>query len=167
MQVVPDARGDEVPQRIGVVVDHHLRFAGGAGREEDQQRVRGPGPVHAGEVDQLVGAGRGVVELDGVADPSVPRAVGHEFDEERGAVFLDLLDLLRVLRHRDDHPDVGGLDTVFQVFGGQHRRRGAVDGADLDERDDEDPPFRRPRKHQHDPVALLDAVLYAHIDGLI
>ena len=39
VQVVPHLPGDEVPQGIGVIVDHHLGLTGGAGGEEDQQRV--------------------------------------------------------------------------------------------------------------------------------
>ena len=167
VQVVPHARGDEVPERVGVVVDHHLRLAGGAGGEEDQQRVGRFGPVQPWEVHQFVRTGRGVVELDGVADPPVPRAVDHEPDPQCRALVPDLLDLIGMLGHGDDHPDVRCLDAVLQVFGRQHRRRRAVYGTEFDEGDDEDPPLRSPGEHQHDPVAFLDAVFYADVDRLV
>ncbi len=167
VQVVPQPPGDDVPEGVGVVVQHHLRLAGGPRGEEDQHRVRCSGPVHAGEVHQFVRAGCRVVELDGVTDPSVPNAVDHEPDRERGALFPDLLDLTRMFGHGDDHLDIGRLNAVLQVLWGQHRRCGTVHGAEFDEGDDEDPPLGCPGEHQHDPVALLDAVFQADVDRLI
>ena len=39
MEVMPEAGGDDVAQRIGEIVGHHLWFAGGAGGEVDEHRV--------------------------------------------------------------------------------------------------------------------------------
>ena len=165
--VLPERGGDDVPERIRVVVQHHLGLAGGARGEVDQHRVGRPRPLRDRHADLVVRYRRGILEFVQVTRPALPLSVHQEEGVEQRAGVGDLVDLLGVLQVRDDHPELPGLDAVFDIFRGQHRRAGAEDRAEFDERDDEDPPFRDTREHQHHPVALLDAELEEDVRGAV
>ena len=84
-----------------------------------------------------------------------------EYGRQKSIVTID--DILRFFPEAEQ--DVDQLEEAFSALlnaGIQYSEESSGD-----EGDDEDPPLGCPGEHQHDPVALLDAVFQADVDRLI
>ena len=67
----------------------------------------------------------------------------------------------------NDHLDVSGIYTVFQILFSEHRRRRAIHHTHLDHTQHKEPPFRHTRKHNEDAFPFCRPVFGDHIGHLI
>ena len=168
LEVVPEFRGDLVTERIGVVVHHHLGILARTAGEDQQHRRAGTGPDFDRTLDR-VARKRAVRtgDFSPVADPVGAFAIHQQPDGQRGAVVVDLVELVSVFRVGDDHFEFAVADSMLNVLAGQQRRGGALHRAELDQRQREDPPLRQPGQHDEDAVSGGDAELDQQIGRLI
>src|SRR5271157_1088934 len=167
MDIVPEPDRDDMPQRVTLVMEHHLGLPGCTGSKEDDERVGAPGLFRPRYVYDLCRNRRRVVHLYRVTDPAVALAIDQHLAGERWAFLCDCIDLVGVLQARDHHLDIGEVDTVFQVFWGEHGGGRAVYCTTLDQGKGKRPPFRYPREHDQGPLSLIEPVLDQHVHDLV
>jgi len=166
-QVMPQSCCDQVPERVGMVVQHHFRLARRSGREIDEHRVSGKRLLLSRNAHRVVGDRGRIVQFERVTDPSRAFAVHEEPAGERGALLGNFINLPRVLEARDDHPELLGIQSVPDVFWGEHRGAGADHGAELDQGYHEHPPLGDPGQDKEDFIPSLDPVLDQDVGCLV
>ena len=151
VHAVPVHGRQDMAQRVRVVVEDHLRIACGPRCEVHQHgvlgAVRDPGP--------FLGCGlHARVEVY----PSLPLAVDHELELQRGDVLRDV-HLFRYIAGPGAHAglDHRRVDTVLDVVLPQHESRRNHDGSHLVERHREVPELDAVLHHHEDVVALADS----------
>ena len=91
-------------------------------------------------------------------------ANGHELFD-RIALGFRLIDFFLhsriIVSHH--HLDLGGVKTIFQVFGGKHVRCRDGDCANAVQCQQKEPEFVATAQNQHHAVALLDSLLYEKV----
>ena len=95
-------------------------------------------------------------------------ADGHELFD-RFAFGLCLIDFLLQCRVFvcDDHLDFGGVEAVFQIFGGKHVRCRNGNCANAVEREQKEPEFIAAAENEHHAVAFFDSLFYEEIRGAL
>ena len=168
LEIVPEFRGDLVAKRIGEVVHHHLRILARAAGEDQQHRRARTGSDLDRTFDRVPGeCAVRTGNFGAVADPVRAFAVDQQPDSQRGAVIVDFVELVSVLRIGDDHLELAVTDAVLDILAGQQRRGGALNRAELDQRQREDPPLRQPGQHDEDAVSGGDAEFDQQIGRLV
>ena len=157
-QVMPEFGCNPMTERICVVVQHHLGLARGAGREIDKHGILGTRAQIRRHTDGFVGYGRRIEEFHRVARPVLEFAVDDHPCPQRRALLTDLVELRRILKVGDDHLELAGIYSVFEVFWRKQSRTRTYNGAEFDESYDENPPFGNAVKHNQNAVALVDIV---------
>jgi len=115
----------------------------------------------------VVGDRGRIVQFERVTDPSRAFAVHEEPAGERGALLGNFIYLPRVPEACDDHLELLGIQSVPDVFWGEHRGAGADHGAELDQGYHEHPPLGDPGQDKEDFIPLLDPVLDQDVGCLV
>lgn len=153
-QIVPEAAGNDVSQRIGEVMGYHLRLSGGSA-----------GEVHQGDVVVGVRVLR-LYKRSGGFDTFVEvlesfRHFGTYTDEmlHRRRIGHGGGDMVGNDRFAgaDYHFDVGGIATVNDVLLRQQVRGGDNYGTELVQRNNAVPELETALQYQHHHVAMTDA----------
>ena len=107
-----------------------------------------------------------VVEADPVLAGGL--AHGHEF-LDGGALRLGFFHLFLEagLVVAYDHLDFGRVESVFQVFGGEHVRCRDGDGSDAVQCEQEKPELVTAAEDEHHAVALLDSLFHEEVRGAL
>ena len=156
--VLPVLGCNDMPERVGERVCDHLGVRTRSAREVHDHDIvvvrRGFafGARELGGEDFVV-----VVEADPVLAGGL--AHGHEF-LDGGALRLGFFHLFLEagLVVAYDHLDFGRVESVFQVFGGEHVRCRDGDGSDAVQCEQEKPELVTAAEDKHHAVALLDSL---------
>ena len=156
LYLLPVLCGDDVSQRVGEIVLHHLRVAGGAGSEVDDHGVAYLGGSVAGRACKgFRKCGNFLVEIA----PALT-ALAHDdlvLDAGNGRLrMVNLFDDIVVI-YADHGVDLCAVSTVDQVFLCQLQRAGDQDCADLVQCHSAYPVLPAAAQDQHHNSAFPDA----------
>ena len=130
LDALPEARGRDLAERMGVIVAHHLRHAGRAGGEIEQHGIRDLcGVVACRTLKNVALLGKSLRKVNGVfRDMRTEYGKGlHGWALRQGV--LAVLDDVRVV-HRDEHFHARRVQAINEVV------RGELEGGGDDHRAD-------------------------------
>ena len=162
LNLLPVLGGEDMGQRVGVVVHDRLGVPGGAGGEVENHRLGGQGLL---TLQCIWGSGhlaRQVVE-------ALPVGLGHPEMLKTGAARADLQQVVahRPLGGADGGLDVGQVHPVGQIVGGEHMGHGDQHRPQLVQGDGDEPVLIVALEDHHHLVAPADALGAEDIGRLV
>ena len=157
LEIQPESSGDLMPQWIGCMgVKSHFGEPDGAGCKIND------GFFVFGSLGCFKNIGSSIYDFC-IIQPSISAAADNQFAFQGRTFVGDFLKLGCITVIRNETNGFGGIDPIFEIFGGQLGGSGSDDDAHADTGREDFPPFNGTPQNDHHDITPFDTILSQYI----